>query len=179
MAKAEVTIPLGLPDVRVVQTATSERGEIIITIESTKTGTSCRKCGKWITKVHGQDDWVTIRHLPVFGRPTYLRYRPKRYQCRDCEGHPTTTQRLEWHDANSPHSFAYDDHVLLQLVNSTIEDVSIKERLPYESVVGALERRIESHTDWTGIRRQRRCRDHPRRRRLGTVGWHRPSCHPR
>lgn len=151
MAKAEVTIPLGLPDVRVVQTATSERGEIIITIESTKTGTSCRKCGKWITKVHGQDEWVTIRHLPVFGHPTYLRYRPKRYQCRDCEGHPTTTQRLEWHDANSPHSFAYDDHVLLQLVNSTIEDVSIKERLSYESVAGALERRMEASVDWSAM----------------------------
>src|SRR3990172_13064671 len=124
MAKAEVTIPLDLPNVRVVQTATSERGEIIITIESIKAGTSCRKCGKWITKLHGRDEWVTIRHLPVFGRPTYLRYRPHRYQCQDCEDHPTTTQKLEWHDANSPHSFAYDDHILLQLVNSTIEDVT-------------------------------------------------------
>ena len=151
MAKAEVTIPLDLPDVRVVQTATSERGEIIITIESIKAGTSCRKCGKWITKLHGRDEWVTIRHLPVFGRPTYLRYRPHRYQCQDCEDHPTTTQKLEWHDANSPHSFAYDDHILLQLVNSTIEDVSIKERLSYDSVAGALERRMEARVDWSVI----------------------------
>lgn len=152
MAKAEVTIPLDIPDVRVVQTATSERGEIVITIESTKTGTSCRKCGKWITKLHGQDEWVTLRHLPVFGRPTYLRYRPRRYQCRDCEGHPTTTEKLEWHDSNSPHSFVYDNHVLLQLVNSTIEDVSIKEGLSYESVAGALERRMEAEVDWSVIR---------------------------
>ena len=151
MAKAEVTIPLGLPDVRVVQTATSERGEIIITIESLKVGTSCRKCGKWITKLHGRDEWVTIRHLPVFGHPTYLRYRPNRYQCQDCEDHPTTTQKLEWHDANSPHSFAYDDHILLQLVNSTIEDVSIKERLSYDSVAGVLERRMEASVDWSVI----------------------------
>ena len=151
MTKAQVTIALGIPDVRVLQTATGERGEIIITIESTKAGTQCRKCGKWITKLHGQAEWVTIRHLPVFGRPTYLRYRPKRYQCRDCEGHPTTTERLEWHDANSPHSFAYDNHILLQLVNSTIEDVSVKEGLCYDSVAGALERRIESSLDWTGM----------------------------
>jgi transposase len=149
MAKAEVTIPLGLPDVRVVQTATNERGEIIIMIESIRVGTSCRKCGKWITKLHGRDEWVTIRHLPVFGRPTYLRYRPNRYQCQDCEDHPTTTQKLEWHDTNSPHSFAYDDHILLQLVNSTIEDVSIKERLSYDNVAGALERRIEASVDWS------------------------------
>ena len=116
MSKAQITVPLDIPDVRVLQTSVNERGEIIITIESTKVGTTCRKCGKWITKVHGQDEWVTIRHLPAFGRPSYLRYRPRRYQCQDCEGHPTTTQSLDWHDANSPHSFAYDNHVLLQLL---------------------------------------------------------------
>jgi transposase len=151
MAKAQITIPLGIPDVRVLQTSTGERGEIIITIESTKAGTRCHKCGKWITKLHGRDEWVMIRHLPVFGRPTYLRYRPNRYRCQDCEGHPTTTQALEWQDANSPHSFAYDEHILLQLVNSTIEDVSVKEGLSYDRVTGALERRIESSVDWSMI----------------------------
>jgi transposase len=151
MTKAQITIPLDIPDVRVLQTTMGERGEIIITIESTKVGTRCRKCGKGITKVHGRDEWITIRHLPVFGRPSFLRYRPKRYQCQDCEGRPTTTEKLDWRDANSPHSFAYDNHILLQLVNSTVEDVSVKEGLPYESVAGALERRIESRTDWTGM----------------------------
>lgn len=149
MAKAQITIPFDIPEVRILQTTMGEHGEIIITIESTKKGTACRKCGKWITKAHGQDEWVTIRHLPAFGRITYLRYRPKRYQCRDCEGHPTTTQSLEWHDSNSPHSYTYDNHILLQLVNSTVEDVSIKEGLSYASVVGALERRIDASVDWT------------------------------
>lgn len=102
-------------------------------------------------KLHGRDEWVTIRHLPAFGRPTYLRYRPSRYQCQECEGQPTTTQRLEWHDANSPHSFAYDNHILLQLVNSTVEDVSIKEGLSYASMAGTMERRIEARVDWSGI----------------------------
>lgn len=151
MGKAQIMIPLDIPDVRVLETSLGERGEIIITIESTKVGTPCRKCGKWITKLHGRDEWVIIRHLPALGRPTYLRYRPKRYQCQDCEGHPTTTQGLEWHDANSPHSFAYDNHLLLQLVNSTVEDVSLKEGIGYERVVGALERRMETRTDWSGI----------------------------
>lgn len=149
MSKAQITIPLDIPDVRVLQTSVNERGEIIITIESTKVGTTCRKCGKWITKPHGQDEWVMVRHLPAFGRPSYLRYRPRRYQCQDCEGHPTTTQSLDWHDANSPHSFAYDSHVLLQLVHSTVEDVRLKEGLSYESVAGALERRIAARVDWT------------------------------
>jgi transposase len=80
-----------------------------------------------------------------------LRYRSNRYQCQDCEGHPTTSQSLEWHDANSPHSFAYDNHLLLDLVNSTVEDVRIKEGLSYESMSGVLERRIEASVDWVGI----------------------------
>jgi transposase len=151
MAKAEITIPLDIPDVRVLQTSLTERREIIITIESTKAGTSCHKCGKWITKLHGREEWVTIRHLPAFGRPSYLRYRPNRYQCLDCEGHPTTTQSLAWHDANSPHSFSYDTHLLLELVNSTVEDVSHKEGLGYERMAGVLERRIEGSVDWSGI----------------------------
>src|SRR6266498_3338089 len=85
MKQTNVNIPLGIPEVRVLQTTANERGEILITIESTKNGTRCRKCGKWITKLHGLDEWVTIRHLPAFGRRTYLRYHPKRYQCQDCE----------------------------------------------------------------------------------------------
>src|SRR6266508_340635 len=151
MTKAQITIRLDIPDVRVLQTSVGERGKIIITIESTKAGTQCRTCGKWISKLYGHDEWITIRHLPILGRASFLRYRPKRYQCQDCEGHPTTTQRLEWQDVNSPHSFAYDNHILLQLVNSTVEDVSRKEGLSYESVVGALERRIESGIDWIGM----------------------------
>jgi transposase len=151
MAKAEITIPLGIPDVRVLQTTLNERGEIVITIESTKRGTRCRKCGKWITKLHGRDEWVTIRHLPAFGRATYLRYRPNRYQCQDCEGHPTTSELLEWHDAKSPHSFAYDNHLLVELVNSTVEDVSLKEGISYASMVGVLERRVDASVDWSVV----------------------------
>lgn len=149
MAKAQVTVPLNIPDVRVLKTEINERRELIITIESTKAGTTCRQCGRWISKSHGQDEWVTLRHLPVFGQSSYLRYRPRRYQCMDCEGHPTTTQRLEWHDPNSPHTYSFDEHLLLQLVSATIADVSIKERVGYDAVLGVIERRISTSVDWS------------------------------
>lgn len=149
MSQAQVTVPLDIPDIQVLKTEFNERRELIITIESTRTGTTCRRCGRWIAKFHGHDDWVTLRHLPVFGRPSYLRYRPKRFQCQNCEERPTTTQRLDWHDANSPHTFAYDEHLLLQLVGATIADVSLKERVGYDAVLGALERRIDAVVDWS------------------------------
>lgn len=148
MKRAQVTVPLDIPDVWVLQTEINKVGELIITIESTKEGTNCHRCGREIRKRHGFDEWTIIRHLPVFGRPSYLRYRPRRYQCLACEGHPTTTQRLEWRQSNSPHSMVYDEHLLLQLVNSTVEDASIKEGVAYDRVLGVLERRISASVDW-------------------------------
>jgi transposase len=148
MPRAQVTVPLDIPDVRVLKTEINKVGELIITIESTKEGTHCRQCGREIRKPHGYDEWMIIRHLPVFGRPSYLRYRPRRYQCMECAGHPTTTEQLDWRESNSPHSLRYDDHLLLQLVNSTVEDVSTKEAVAYDCVLGVLERRISASVDW-------------------------------
>ena len=113
MAKAQVTVPLDIPDVRVLKTELKKDGALIITIESTKVGTKCRVCGHWIKKSHGYADWVSVRHPPVFGRATYLRYRPRRYECQECEGHPTSVQELDWHDPYSRYSFVYEEHLLL------------------------------------------------------------------
>jgi transposase len=60
---------------------------------------------------------------------------------------------LDWHDAGSRHTFAYDEHLLLQLVGSTVEDVHIKERVAYDAVLGALERRISAEVDWSAYLR--------------------------
>jgi transposase len=149
MSRAMVTVPLDIPNVRIVRTEMNTNNELLITIESTKHGVACRVCGQWIEKFHGHDAWVTVRHLPVFGRPTYLRYRPKRYQCQTCAERPTTTERVAWHEANSPHTVAFDTHLLLQLVNSTVEDVSHKGQVAYDRVLGALERRISAQVDWS------------------------------
>lgn len=148
MAKAKVTIPLDLPEVEVLKTEINRKGEYIITIESTKKTTICRRCGREITKMHGQDGWVSLRYLPVFGRPTYLRYRPKRYICEYCDDHPTTTQRVEWHEPKSPNSKDYEQFILLQLVNSTIADVAVKESLGYDCIEGIIERQISSEVNW-------------------------------
>jgi transposase len=149
MSRAQVSVPLDVPDVRVLKAEINGRGELIITIESTKPGTTCHRCGRWIDKFNGHDEWVSLHHLPVFGRPSYLRYRPRRYQCLSCEDRPTTTQRLDWQDSNSPHTFAYDEHLLVQLVGSTLKDVSLKEQVAYDAVLGVLERRIGAEVDWS------------------------------
>jgi transposase len=149
MTKPQVTIPLEIPDVRVLKSEINAAGDLIITVESTKTTTVCYRCGKIIQKFHGHDDWVQIRYLSVFGHPTYLRYRPKRYRCENCDGQPTTSQRLDWHEPNSPNAYAYEQHILLQLVNTTIEDVAAKEKLSYDRVLGIIERYISTKVNWS------------------------------
>jgi transposase len=142
-------ISLDIPDVRILQAQLTAQGEYIITVESTLTSAICHRCGRMIRKSYGTDDWVTVQHLPILGRPVYLRYRPKRYRCDTCAGRPTTTQQLTWHTPNSPQTNAFDTHLLVQLVNATIEDVRLKERLPYDVVLGVIERRIDQQVDWT------------------------------
>jgi hypothetical protein len=44
---------------------------------------------------------------------------------------------LSWYQPKSPHTKAYEEHLLL-LVNSTIQDVALKEGLGYETVVGMI-----------------------------------------
>lgn len=101
MKRAQVTVPLDILEVRVLESEINKVGELSITIESTKEGTICRKCGREIRKRHRYDEWTIVRHLPVFGRLSHLRYRPRRYQGFECEGKPTTTQHLDWAEASS------------------------------------------------------------------------------
>jgi len=153
---AMITIPLGLPDVRALESHISDQGDIIITVESTLEGCQCKHCQKEIKAFHQHDEWITIRHLSILGRPSYIRMQPKRYNCARCAHRQgkkkvTTTQQMSWHQAKSPNSRPYEEQVLLQLVNSTIEDVSIKESLGYDGVEGIVERNIRTKVDWDKI----------------------------
>ena len=43
-----ISIPLDIPDVRVLQTDLTQADEFILTVESTLSSTSCRRCGRTI-----------------------------------------------------------------------------------------------------------------------------------
>jgi transposase len=150
---AQITISLDIPDVRVVNVEQNARGEWTITVESTIEGTRCRVCGRELKELHGVDEALTLRHLPILGRPVYLRLRPRRYRCLACDGGPTTTQQLSWYSAKSPHTKAYEKYILLQLVHATIEDVSIKEGLGAKAIEGIVERWISREVQWGEVKR--------------------------
>jgi transposase len=141
-------IPLDIPEVTIQHVETDRHGDFVITVKSTVAGTSCHKCGKKITKVYGEDREITLRHLPILGRKTYIRIRPMRYQCPYCHGNPTTTQQLSWYTPKSAYTKVYEEQTLLKLVNSTVQDVCMKEDLGYEAIMGMIDRHIQGEVDW-------------------------------
>ena len=151
LRQTEIRFPLDIPNVNVLKTEMNAQGDYIITVESTQTSTTCRCCGREISKFYGHGKWIQLRHLPILGRRVYIRLRPKRYECPYCDDHPTTTQKLDWYEAKSPHTCAYDQHLLLQLVNSTLADVSRKEDVGYDAVEGAIQRYIAAVVDWSAF----------------------------
>ena len=148
-----ISLPLDIPDVDVLRTKINRAGDVIITVESTLKGTACRQCGRKIEKTHGHDDWIELQHLPILGRRSYIRLRPKRYRCLSCDNKPTTTQQLNWYQSRCSTTKGYEKHILLQLVNSTIEDVSHKEAVGYDTIVGIIERCVQKKVNWDEIER--------------------------
>lgn len=126
-----------------------------MTIESTVVKVPCRQCGKLLTEIFALDDPIEIRHLPILGRKCFLRLRPRRFRCPDCEKKPTTTERLAWHTPKSPETQAYERYLLLQMVNTTLEDLRIKEDIGYKALEGVIDRWIARKVDWRTRKRLR------------------------
>lgn len=80
MNKSQISIPLEIADVKVLQTEINEQGKLIITIENKESETLCHRRGRGIRKMHGHghNQWIM-----VFGRSRYLRYRPNVSSQRD------------------------------------------------------------------------------------------------
>jgi transposase len=150
MNQPQIQIPLDLPDVRVESYEQTDQG-LVITVVSTCETAVCRRCGRTIDKFHGYDHAITLRHLPIFDRPVWIRIRPKRFQCPYCYKGPTTTQRCEWYDSKSPHTKAYENWILRELVNSTLSDVSLKRNLSVACIEGIIDRHIQRQVDWTTV----------------------------
>lgn len=144
-----IQFPLDLPEVEVLKTELSAEGHLIVTVESTRRGTTCRRCGREIEQFHGYDKPLRLRHLSVLEHRVYIQIRPKRYRCPDCEGGPTTTQRCAWYEPNSPHTRAFEQSLLRALINSTISDVSRKYGVGEEAMEGIIERHLAQEVDWS------------------------------
>jgi transposase len=155
---AIIRMPLDIPQVDVLATKQTQDNKFIITVKSRHETTQCGICKKEIACTYGHGKAIRLRHLPILGQETYIVIRPRRAKCMTCLHKPTTTQTLKWYDQRSPHTKAYDEYLMKQLIGSTISDVSLKENLGYDAVLGALERLVEEQINWDEVQN------------LGTIG---------
>lgn len=142
---------LGLSDVKVTSVNAGNR-EVIIEVKSTRESIACRECGK-PTHGHGLGRVLRLRHLPILGKETYIKITPRRGRCEDCDSGPTTTETMDWYEMNSKMTKAFEQHLLFELVNSTVTDVSQKENVDYHAVDALIERHIEATIDFSKIKK--------------------------
>jgi transposase len=147
-----IQIPLDIPDVQIEKLNTSSKKGIVLTLTSTLKGTTCKCCGKPIDKFYGYSKEITLQHLPILDKTVWLKIKPKRYQCPDCDNGPTTTQKCSWYDSKSPHTKAYEQWLLRDLINSTITDVSMKRGIGEAALEGIINRYIHQKVDWQAIK---------------------------
>ena len=146
-------IPLDIPDVELLSTEVDEQGALLIKVESSLRSTRCRRCDREVDRFHGYDQPIRLRHLPILEQKVYIELRPKRYQCPHCQGRPTTTQRCDWYQLNSPHTKAFDRWLLKCLINGTVQDVSRKLEVGKAAVEGALSRWVSDTVEWNRFER--------------------------
>jgi transposase len=148
---AQISFPLDIPQVDVLATKQTRDGKFIITVESRKEITKCGVCKQVIQCSYGHGQEIQLRHLPILGQETYIAIQPRRAQCPTCVHNPTTTQKLSWYEQRSPHTKAYDRYLMKQLIGSTVADVSLKEKVGYDAVLGALQRQVVSEVNWAEV----------------------------
>lgn len=130
-----ISVPINLPNTEVTNVTTRDNGDIIVRVKSTETETKCKHCGKTISKFHSLNKTILLNHLPAFGNPVYIEFQPSRYQCFDCKGHPTTTQKLSWYQIEGKCTELYAKYIIDLLVNNTIADVAAQESISYKRVM--------------------------------------------
>lgn len=145
---AKFEIQLNIPDVKILGIETNKTNDLVITVKSTNKSSTCRKCGQKTTKIHDYGEAILLRHLPIFGQSVYIRLRPARFECEQCENRPTTTEEPNWYNRRSKFTKMYEEWLMRTLINSTMHDVARKEDVSTEEVEGVLSRQMETKVDW-------------------------------
>ena len=58
---------------------------------------------------------------------------------------------MSWYRQRSPHTLAYERYLMKQLIGSSVMDLSLKEKIGYDAVIGVLERHVPKQVNWNEI----------------------------
>jgi transposase len=142
-------IDLNLTDIKIIYVEQDEHKEFHIHVECTAKSAQCSKCHSVIYKSHGHSKEVSIEHLTIFDRKTWIHVEWPRFFCERCDR--TTQFRPEWLGATGRMTIKLENFLLRQMVHSTIMDVSIKFEITEDFLEGLIERRIETKTNFSNI----------------------------
>jgi len=152
MVEATFEMLLKLAHIRVLRVEQTKADAYIVTVESTCQHTLCHTCKRRIDTFYRLDDWIMLQHLPICGSMVFIRLQPKRFRCPYCSDGPTTTQELAWYRPRSQVTRAYEEYLVMQCINSTIKDVSLKEQVPYDTIEGIIDHYIRAKVDWSSYK---------------------------
>jgi transposase len=147
---AVITIPLDVPDIEIIKLETNTDNDLIITVKNIKP-TTCNKCKKKMTKIHGYADTIFARHVSLFEQPVYIEIRPVRFQCQYCKSKRTQTEQFGWYNPRSRVTKKFEKHLMCMLINSTVIDVAKKVGTTEDIIYGAFERQVSEQVDWDKI----------------------------
>ena len=146
-----ISVPINLVDIKVTNTNIIDSSNIIVQVKSAEIGTYCKHCDKFITKKHSLNKIIKLKHMPAFGNSVCIEFQPVRYQCFDCDSHPTTTQKPSWYQSTGHCTQVYAEYILNLLVNSTVKDVAKQENISYKKVIGIIKKHVPNKIDWSKI----------------------------
>lgn len=139
---------LNLPNIE-VSSVEQVDDEFFIYVSSTEETTHCHHCGKEIDTFYGGNPEIKLRHLSILNYKCHIVIKPKRYLCKDCD--KTTTQSYCWYRRKAKATTEYENHILLMMINSTIEDISQKEDISHAIVENIINKNISPEINWSEI----------------------------
>jgi len=150
MAKknTKLNIDLKLSSIKVKTVTIDSNGDYHIYVSCTATNTLCKKCGKKITKSHGQCDETIIEHLPILGQSVYIHVKWPRFKCNCDDKNSTTSFKPKWLNDTGKMTREYENFILKFIINSTVKDVAEKFCITEEIVEGIIKRNIKITIDW-------------------------------
>ena len=149
---SDFTLPLGIDSLEVISQRIDNKGTVILTVKSKNTKTTCHKCGKDATKRFGYSGMLEIKHTSVFDKPVVLEIKPARYECKHCDNKTTTTEKYDWVATGGKITKGLEEYILRCVINSTIHDVSRKEKISYSTVSTVLNHKIGTDINWNNIK---------------------------
>jgi len=123
--------------------------EIFIYVSSIEETANCHQCEKEISTFYEFNPAIKLRHLSVLNYKCYIILKPKRFLCKSCN--KATTQSCCWYRRKAKATLEYENHILLSMINSTIEDVSQKEDISYAIIENIINKNISPEINWNEI----------------------------